>query len=179
MTDHSTLFRQYLETCDIEGVRKLWRHVAPHLPQPHGDFQVQVMIHSARTQAESIAPRLRAYSHQWLKANGLPSQLPEHLKPAAERMDFRFAFGVGIGMKTTSAGSGEVKAMKQQLGREIQRAMGRAVEEAFADNRTDADHLRARMREARDKTIRAFGRPRVKVDVKFNFSGLPAKARSA
>lgn len=175
MQNHSALFRDYLDRCDIEGVRKLWKHVAPHLPQPHGDFEVQVMIHSARTQAEFLPLKLRAYSHQWMLANGLPSQLPEHLKPAAERYDFRFAYGVGIAMKTTSSGTDPQRALKKQLAREIQTAMGQAVEEAFADGRTDSDHLRRRMGDAKDRALRNFGRPKINVTARLNFSGLPAR----
>lgn len=163
--NHSDLFRSYLETSDLEGIRKLWHHVAPHLPQPKGDFEVQVMMHAARTQAASIAPRLRYYSHQWLLANGLPSPLPEHLKPAAERMDFKFAFGVGIRVKATDP-------QKKPMAEAIERAMDLAVREAFADGRTDTVHLSRRMTEARDRTIRQFGRPQITVSVGFKPPGM-------
>lgn len=168
--NHSDLFRRCLESCDIEGVRKLWAHVAPHLPQPNGDYQVQVMIHSARTQAASMPLRLRAYSHQWLLANGLPSQLPNDLKPKAEQMDFKFSFGVGIGMKMATT-----DPQKRAVGQLIQRAMGEAVEEAFADRRTETVFLRQRMVEAKERTIRSLGRPKINVTVGYDFSGFPAR----
>lgn len=164
----SAHWRRVLETCDIGGARNLWAHVAPHLPQPSGDYDVQVMIHSARTQAESIPLQLRLYSHEWLIANGLLSQLPDRLKPSSEQTHNKFAFGVGIAVLTDDPA-------KKAAAKVVERAMGAAVEEAFADGRTDTDFLRRRMDEARDRAIRRLAGPQINVRVSHNFSGLPAR----
>ncbi len=168
-TNHSALMRLYLETQDVAGLRRLWAHMAPHLPQPKSDYDVQVMLHSARTKSVSMAFKARAYSHQWLVANGLPSGLPNRLRPKAEQIDFKFAFGVGIGMKV--AGNDPVK---RALAKSIQTAMGHAVEDAFAEKKTDLPFLRQQMAGARDKAIRAFGGPQIRVRVGYDFSGLQA-----
>lgn len=165
---HARLMRDYLERCDVAGVRKLWAALAPHLPQPANDYETMVMIHRARTEAATVSMRQRAYSHQWLLANGLPSGLPPRLRPRAERMDFAFAFGVGIGLK--SCGVGE----KRQLGASLQQAMGSAVEAAFAEGETRPAKLRERMAEARARVLRQAGGPRVTVRVSFDFESLQA-----
>lgn len=159
--DHSALFREYLAASNISGIRRLWKHVAPHLPQPTSDFDVQVMMHSARTQAESMDLSLRIYSHQWLLANDLPSQLPDHLKPVSERFGYNFRRGVGIAVMTDDPA-------KVEAAKIIRRAMGEAVEDAFASGKTETAFLRKRIDEARDNAIRGLGRPQVKV----NFNGL-------
>lgn len=158
MIDHSALFREYLVACNIQGVRRLWQHHSPHLPQPNGDYEVQVVIHVARTRMESIPIQLRLYSHQWLLENNLPSHLPDVLKPPAERIGSKFAKGVGIAVMTDDPS-------KVEAAKAIQKAMGDAVEGAFADGRTDTPFLRQRMDEARDSAIRRMGGPQIKVDV--------------
>lgn len=165
---HARLMRDYLERCDVTGVRKLWAAIAPHLPQPANDYQTMVMVHRARTEAATVSLRQRAYSHQWLLANGLPSGLPPRLRPRAERMDFAFAFGVGVALKTCGTGA------KQQVGALLQRAMGDAVEAAFAEGDTRPEVLRERMAEARERTLRQAGRPRVTVRVSFDMGSLQA-----
>lgn len=167
--NHTDLMRLYLETQDVAGLRKLWAHMAPHLPQPKSDYEVQVMMHSARTQSVSLAFKARAYSHRWLLANGLPSGLPNALQPRAEQADFKFAFGVGIAMKVASS-----DPAKKALAHSIQTAMGRAIEDAFAEKKTGMSFLRRQMADARDRAIRTFGGPQVNLKVGYDFSGLPA-----
>ena len=43
-----------LEQCDVEGVRRLWHHVSPNMPQPQTDKDALVTIHMARTQMEAM-----------------------------------------------------------------------------------------------------------------------------
>lgn len=169
---HARLFREYLDACDVIGVRHLWQHIAPHLPQPKNDFETMVMIHRARTETIAVPLAKRAYSHHWLVQNGLPSGLPDHLKPKAERYGYKFAYGVGIGMKV--AGNDPTK---RALAKAVQTAMGRAVSEAFADGRTDGEHLRRRMLEAKQSAVRSFGRPCISVKISFDFAGLPPRLK--
>jgi hypothetical protein len=149
-------FRQCLEVADLEGVRALWGEVAPHLPQPKSDFEVQVMMHRARTEVAGIPRSKRYYSHCWLIANGLASGLPEHEKPKAERRDFKFAYGVGIVVKTNSP-----DPMRQQAAKLVERAMSDAVEDAVANggHATDRALMQSRMDHARIRTVKQlFGR---------------------
>lgn len=161
--------RLYLETQDVAGLRKLWAHMAPHLPQPKSDYEVQVMMHSARTQSVSLAFKARAYSHQWLLANGLPSGLPNALRPRAEQADLKFAFGVGIAIKVASS-----DPAKKALAHSIQTAMGRAIEGAFAERRVETGYLREVMGAARDRTISTFQVSRATVQVKVDWGAMAA-----
>src|SRR5215218_10937824 len=93
--------RHILETLDVEGARRLWSFVNPHLPQDGTDADFLASLHHARTQAESMHLSHRAYSHRWLEERGLPSGLPDHLKPSAQRMYPRIVSAVGIVVAAT------------------------------------------------------------------------------
>lgn len=144
MNDH---FRQALEECDVALVRKLWAHVSPHLPQPKTDHEALITIHVARTAASTIAFKLRAYSHRWLIDNGYPSQLPDELKPKAERIYPSIADAVGVSVR---AGSPERKPLAEA----VEKAMSDAVAESYADGKRDPLIVKERMREARIKILR-------------------------
>lgn len=141
-------FRRCLVECDIAGIRRLWAHVSPHLPQPGSDHEALATIHRARTEAASITLRLRAYSHRWLVDHGYPSGLPDELKPKAERLYPRVAEGVGIA------------ALRSQPHTPIVQAVMRdAVMECYADGKTEPGFVRERMMEARVKERKALGLP--------------------
>lgn len=144
---HSAEFSRCLVTCDVVGIRRLWKHVAPHLPQPGSDRDALVAIHHARTQAKSISLRLRAYSHRWLLDNGYPSGLPDELKPRAERMYPKVVEGVGIAVKAGSA-------LMQPIAPIIRGAMEDVVREAYADGKTDPVFVKGRMLEARKVALK-------------------------
>jgi hypothetical protein len=143
---HNDEFARCLATCDVAGIRKLWAHVSPHLPQPQNDHETLVTIHHARTQVHSFSLRLRAYSHRWLIDNGYPSALPDELKPKAERMYPRIVDGVGIACGGTSE-------IGRALAPIIQGVMSDAVLECYADKRTEPLFVKARMMEARKRTV--------------------------
>src|SRR5579872_6695472 len=126
MTKHSAEFRRCLVELDVAGVRKLWRHVSPHLPQPASDADALATIHVARTQTESIPLKLRAWSHRWLLDHGFPSMLPDPLKPSAERLYPRVVEGVGISVNFRSP-------ILQPITGLVRGAMEDAVSEAYAD----------------------------------------------
>ncbi len=140
-------FRRCLENCDALGLMTLWRHIAPHLPQPANAAEALVTLHHARTQAGSVALDKRRYSHHWLTERGYPSALPDDLRPKPERVEPRVVDAVGVAVK---AGSPERKA----LAKEIERAMSGAVLEMYADGVTEPGRVKARMMEARARTLR-------------------------
>lgn len=146
---HQAEFRRCLEAGDVAGVRRLWAHVSPHLPQPKDDAQALVMLHMARTGAESIRFKLRAYSHAWLIERHYPSRLPDELKPKAQRIYPVTVDGVGISVNATSAAMAPVA-------KHIQGAMSDAVMDAFAEGKTDPVFVKDRMMEARERTKRYF-----------------------
>jgi len=150
--DHSSLFRECLEQLDLPRARAVWGQCAPHLPQPGSDDDLLATLHMARTAAKSLGFKLRAYSHAWLLERGLPSQLPDGLKPSAERLYPRkvSAVGISVNVKPDFAPAGDM----------IRAAMENAVLEAVEDKKLeDSTHVRARMQDARMKERRAlFGR---------------------
>jgi len=144
---HAAEFRRCLEQVDAAGIRKLWRHVSPHLQQPKDDFEATVAIHHARTQTETIALKLRAWSHRWLTDHGYPSGLPDRMKPSAERLYPRVVEAVGISVNFRSP-------VLQPITPLVRGAMEDAVAEAYADKRTEPSFVRARMQEAKERTVR-------------------------
>lgn len=137
--DHARIMVEYLEVFDVSGMQRLWREVAPLMPQ-HDDADTEIKMHMTRTMLEQVKFRHRAYSHCWLTERGLPSQLPDELRPKAERFYPVVKPAVGI----------MVSSKYPLLKREITRAMSDAVLEAEADGRlNDDDFVRGRMLEAR------------------------------
>jgi hypothetical protein len=143
--------RLLLEAGDVEGLRAFHAKHSPHLDQPASHEAAEVAMHMARTQSRSVRFKLRAYSHSWLTERSLPSQLPDHLRPRAERMYPRIVEAVGV---SVSASSVEMKP----VARFIQQAMCDVVEDMYANGDKDPDLVRKRMREARGMIIdRIFG----------------------
>jgi hypothetical protein len=156
MAEHSDLFRQCLEACDVKATRGLWQHVRPNMPCPETDHEVLICIHMARTAIFSIPFKLRAYSHRWLLDHGLPSQLPDQLKPKAERLYPRIAEAVGIAVKTQSE-------FLRPLLVPVRDAMEQAVLECYADGNTDPAFVKKRIQEARRAEYkRLLGRHRLR-----------------
>ena len=95
-------FRAALESLDVGLARKIWAHAMPHLPQPQTDDEALLSMHIARTGMKKMPFRKRAYSHAWLVERGLPSQLPDFLRPAADRMYPQPTAAVGIAVRNTT-----------------------------------------------------------------------------
>lgn len=144
----SAEIRRCLVELDIEGIVRVWHRVQPGLPVPSTRLEVLVALHLARTAAVTVPLRLRAYSHRWLTDNGYPSQLPDRLKPQAERIYPRTESAVGIAVKS------KYPVVKNA----IETAMVQAVLEAYADGHSaDPEKVRQRMLEARRKEQRGLG----------------------
>lgn len=146
-------FRDLLESGDVEGLRAHSACHSPNMPQPESREAAEIVMHRARTEAESISLRARAYSHAWLCARSLPSGLPDELKPKADRIYPVAALAVGISVNARS------EWMKPAMA-EVYGSMECAVLDAHAHGRlADTPFVKARMNEARERTMRAlFGR---------------------
>jgi len=136
---------QLLEQGDVVGLMRLWREVAPHLSQPADYAEGAVTMHRARTEAKSIPVHLRRYSHAWLEERGLPSGLPDELKP--EPVHPIIANSVGISVRSSAF---------PEVAKLTEAAMSNAVLEMYADGVQDPTRVKARMMEARIKTKRAY-----------------------
>ena len=138
--------RRCLEEADVEGIRALWRIIAPGMPQSGTDHETLVSIHYARTQSDWLRLTQRFYSHRWLMDHNMLSGLPDHLRPSAERMYPRVASAVGIAINMRSE-------LLKPIVPLIRDAMEYAVNDAYADGRgDDIPFVKRRMAEAR-KTV--------------------------
>jgi len=146
--EHSAEMRRCLESIDVEGIRKLWQHVSPHLSQHYTDHEALACIHLTRTQSKWLSLQKRAYSHRWLTDNGYPSALPDELKPSAERLYPKIVEGVGVGSL--------VRAPHTLI---VRKEMTDAVEDCYAEKRTEPTFVRGQLLEARAKELKKlFGR---------------------
>ena len=137
--------RRCLLDCDVVQARRLWAHIAPSLPQPKTDAEALIVIHMARTQAEFVPLRQRAYSHSWLIDHNLPSQLPDALKPLAQRLYPRIVDAVGISLNFRDL----LKPIKPT----VLKAMENEVMDLWASNKKEGSLVRRRLREVRDTTV--------------------------
>jgi len=146
LPDHSAEFRRCLVDCDTEGVRKIWKHVAPNMPLLETDEDTLICIHITRTATERLPFRFRAYSHSWLRERFPvnPSQIPDSLKPRAERMYPRIVSAVGICV----AGFGNKKTEYHHY---VSKKLCDVVAEMYADGIEDPDLIKARMKVVHDR----------------------------
>lgn len=144
-------FRQALEAGDVRLCRRMWASVFPSLPQP-GPKEAEASMHMARTGAETVSFKARAYSHSWLTERGYPSQLPDNLKPSANRMYPHVVTSVGISVNTRNP------LLKPAM-LEVKAAMETAVLDCYANGDTDPIVVSERMAAARQQTMKQlFGR---------------------
>jgi hypothetical protein len=146
-------FREALRACDLDTLLRVWAHAMPHLPQPSRD-QAETIMHRARTEAESLPLRARAYSHHWLVERGYPSGLPDRLRKPAERLYPRAQEAVGFAARISFA-------PLRPAGKLIERAVHNAIEDVYANEgpRPDVGLVKRQMKEAKeDEARRLFGR---------------------
>lgn len=150
---HASELRRCLVDCDVGALLALWKMLYPAQSPPETRQDCLIAIHMARTGSERLPFRFRAYSHQWLKDN-LPadvaakcSQLPDQLKPRAERMYPRIVEAVGVCV----AGHGNKKTDYHHF---VSTRLGEAVHEFYdfiACKVRDPEGLKRRMTEIHDK----------------------------
>src|SRR5262245_17908698 len=144
MPDHSAEFRRCLVDCDTEQIVKIWKHVAPDQPCPETPEQALICIHMARTAAERMVFRFRAYSHAWLRERGIKSLLPDKLLPRADRMYPKIVSAVGICVASPSN-------HKTAYHHHVSTALCDIVEHFYADGIQDTARIHAAMKEVHDK----------------------------
>lgn len=141
-------FRELLEAGDVDGLRRIWSEIAPGLPQPETREQAEIAMHIARTASDTMKIAPRVYSHRWLTERMLPSMLPDDLRAVAEREEKRIVEAVGVSVNFRSPVLAPAAA-------EVQREVNVAIEDCYANGDTQVELVRARMDEARDRTMRA------------------------
>ncbi len=142
-------FRAALYDCDVRRTRHLWAHVAPDMPQPESDAEAEVIMHQARTAADSVPMQKRIYSHAFLAERGLPSQLPDGMMPKRERKGPPVIFPAAlIGVGTLSSNKD-----RREEAKAMEKAMADAVGGMIVSGITDKARIAKRMWEARDAFI--------------------------
>lgn len=132
--DVSAEFRRCLIELDVEGSKKLWAYLAPHLPQPENDDAALYTLHLARTKAKSVPLRHRLYSQAWLEE-----------RSRSERRAIAHAVGVAVGFP------GVPLRPRQE---DVRDAMSESALDSYnagIDLDVDAAEVRARMLKARGK----------------------------
>lgn len=144
---HAAEFHRCMIAMDCVTARRLWATTNAHLHQPTSDDEMAIVLHHARTQSDQVPLKARAYSHAWLRERSLPTGLPDALKPAAERLYPVIVDAVAISCRASSALMAPIVGL-------VRGAMEDAVQDAYAEGRKDVPFVRARMQEARVKTVR-------------------------
>lgn len=143
MAEYSDNMLQCIREIDHELAMKLWKHIRPRDPQPENDLQAVIMLHYARTKIASMPEGLRLYSHCFLRDYGIPSALPDHLRPKAERL-------YPVGTRSVGVSSGKAGGGKTVFNLAVQKVMSDAVLETYADGHIDnPQKIKARILEMR------------------------------
>lgn len=136
-------FQAALERGDVQACSRAAKILFPHLPQPAE--HAEASMHMARTQMPSITFAKRAYSHAWLTERRLPSQLPDELRPKAQRL-----YPVVVDAVFVSANSNSPSL--RPAAKIVQQAMSDAVEDAYANGDREPGLIRELIGQARRKT---------------------------
>ena len=143
----SAAFREALSDGDASRVMNLWRTVYPGLPQLRNLKEARGCMHRARTEAESIRLEKRLYSHAWLAERGLPSGLPDELRPPAEQIRPRVVYAVGVSVNSRHKGGADLASA-------VEAAMGQAAGEMIDAGIIDSKRVSAHMWAARDRVLK-------------------------
>ena len=140
MIDVGAVVRDCLISLDVARAREVWRYLHPDKPPPRFDHDVLVLLHAARTSAQSVPLHLRRYSHSWLVERGLTSMLSPEDRPVVVE-------GVGFA------------ALRPQPHTPLLRRVAEdAVMDIYADDdHPDPDMVRARVREVTVRERRKLG----------------------
>lgn len=128
---------------DAGWLRRFWRALFPHLPGPASDREAEATMHHARTQSASLLLAKRLYSHAWLEERGLPSALPDELRP--ERPERRIVRAVAVGVRS--------RRLPDADARELERVMAAAGGEAILAGVTDDREISRAMWAARERFL--------------------------
>lgn len=146
MTQLSEDFLRTLCSSDFAGLRRLWSGAFPRLALPRTDDEARTVLHMARTESQAVPLHLRLYSHEWLEDRGLPSKLPDPLRPPEKRS--RIVEAIGVSVKSRSGSRDAVARAKA-----IEAAMAQAGGDAMAAGITNPREISRIMWAAREKFL--------------------------
>jgi hypothetical protein len=128
--EHAAEFRRCLIEMDARGIRAVWNHVAPGMPQPKDDEEALIGIHLARLDLPGMTRGQRDYSARFL----------------AERETGRRAMAVGISVNAPA----HRKTQALSIRHEMSEAVLLSVRDGL-DLDTDAKEVTRRMTVARGR----------------------------
>lgn len=130
---HGAEFRRCLLELDVDGMRRLWERVSPHLTRTSREETLYSM-HLARVKMRTIPAKLRAYSQAWLDEYAKPRVVP----------------AIGLAVGTTNPGRATAAL---DLRREWEHVVMSAVREGV-DLDKEAAEIKLRCVEARKRLDR-------------------------
>ena len=145
----SASFREALGSGDVRRTWQLWAAISPDMPQPENYDEAEVVMHQARTASESMALEKRIYSHAFLDERGLPSHLPDEMKPKRERKGPPVIFSAALICVGTLSSNSD----RREEAKAMERAMEDAVGDMIMSGVTDRKRIAKRMWEARDAFV--------------------------
>ena len=131
-------FSQLLEDGNPHVLVAAWGKLFPGMPGPETVEAAEIQMHMARTAAESVRFRYRAYSHAWLLERGLPSQLPEEMRLPAERIH-------PVVVEAVIVGKPKMPEWLAPVADEVHKAMIIAVEDCYANGDRDPTVVQVQM----------------------------------
>jgi len=129
---HRAEMQRCIADLDVEAAQRLWHHMAPHMSQPKSSEETLAVLHMARTALDAAAFKDRAYSHAWLAERALPSQLPDRLKPRAERLYPHIVTAAAYSINYKSVFLRPIKPL-------VMKAIGEKINELWADHKGKPD----------------------------------------
>ena len=141
-------FRECLDNGDALRLLQIYGSLFPKLPKPADIEEAQVILHQARTGAESVKLEKRLYSHAWLDERRLKSSLPDELKPPKKRIFPIISSAVGVAVKSFSRRSDRVEEAAS-----LEQVMARAAGDMVRDGIYDRARIAPVMWAARDAFI--------------------------
>ena len=145
---YASQFRECLYNCDVVMLQKLWAHFFSGLPQPKGPDEMRMVMHHARTGADSIPIHKRMYSHAWLRERGHPSALPKLMKPKAEQKEAIVVRAIGMSVGTMSR-----NPERREEAKHLEKIMGDAGAEMLDAGITDKEQTVAYMWQKRNEYL--------------------------
>lgn len=133
---HGPEFRRCLIQLDVDGMLKLWRHVAPHLADQSARDAL-ISMHIARCEMRHLAPRFKSYSEAWLAERGY------------RKVDGKWISGATPVDVVAGAVGIAVKSSDPRVARRIHRAMDDALRNALAKGVSEAPVQKEHMLKAR------------------------------
>ena len=138
-------FRDCLDSGDAVRLLKIYGTVYPKMPAPKDVEEAWVVLHQARTGAESVKLEKRFYSHAWLMERGLKSSLPDELRPKVQQICPVIVSAVGVAVKAFSSRSDRVEEAAS-----LEQVMARAAGDMIRDGIFDRARIAPVMWAARD-----------------------------